>query len=435
MKKNTVLLRKIEALRCISVDEKWKESTSLMLSEYVRENSRNESRKGMWYLWNAILGRVRVLTQPVGALMAGSLALFVCGVATVGASQSSLPGDTLYPLKRQVENVRLTLTFDTGERVKKEIFYLNERISELHKVASNDTYPEMRVERMRLAIEEIKKDTDSVVGKIEMIADSNDHPQVVATARNFESHAQDIKHQLQDIADHLPDEIKDQATTDMRAAVEHMEGAQGKTIEVVIAAQASGKLDSEDDEIGDLISDAIAKSEEEAAILKEKLIRTDEQEPEVAALEDDNNEEIPSKEPKSKGDELAKEENHLLENASENESNEASAESESKSSSADSEASTDALRANIDENLELMKVLIEEKQYVAVLEKLKENRELIKQITLQLQNDDRPINNQNMNTEQNSESFDADPSGEAQETKVGEDQSVSQSDEAIGDKK
>jgi hypothetical protein len=58
---------------------------------------------------------VRRRNRRIAAVVAG--AVLVGGSATMAvASQSALPGDTLYPLKRGIENVHTDLTFDQGAR-------------------------------------------------------------------------------------------------------------------------------------------------------------------------------------------------------------------------------------------------------------------------------------------------------------------------------
>jgi len=56
---------------------------------------------------------------------------FVSGTSLVRASFNSLPGDSLYPVKRSWENATLFFTFDTYAREKLELEYEDERLKEL----------------------------------------------------------------------------------------------------------------------------------------------------------------------------------------------------------------------------------------------------------------------------------------------------------------
>lgn len=77
--------------------------------------------------WFASLRRVAVT-------LAMLIVLFVSGTGLVGAASDTLPGDSLYPVKRTWEGVRLFFAFNAHVRETLEFEYENERLRELQEL-------------------------------------------------------------------------------------------------------------------------------------------------------------------------------------------------------------------------------------------------------------------------------------------------------------
>ncbi len=78
--------------------------------------------------------------QPVFRLAASVAAILVLGFLSVGGfavttSANTLPGDWRYPVKRTMEDIRYTLTFDQGGRRQLDIEYTQKRLDEVQKLA------------------------------------------------------------------------------------------------------------------------------------------------------------------------------------------------------------------------------------------------------------------------------------------------------------
>lgn len=78
-------------------------------------------------LWSVPLRRALVTFVVIGML-------FVSGTGLVSASSTTLPGDSLYSVKRSWEDVQLFLTFDTTKRGELELEYENERLDEMNEL-------------------------------------------------------------------------------------------------------------------------------------------------------------------------------------------------------------------------------------------------------------------------------------------------------------
>jgi Domain of unknown function (DUF5667) len=83
--------------------------------------------------WNplAALPRPVVRVAYAGALAA---ALVVGGLTAAAASDSSLPGDLLYPVKLGVERAQLATTFDSAARARLELQFADVRLAEAQRL-------------------------------------------------------------------------------------------------------------------------------------------------------------------------------------------------------------------------------------------------------------------------------------------------------------
>ena len=73
----------------------------------------------------------------IGALLFGSISL------TRGAALAAIPGDALYPVKTTLEQARLSLAQDAGERAQLEITLAEQRLEEIAALIKEGRYPEV----------------------------------------------------------------------------------------------------------------------------------------------------------------------------------------------------------------------------------------------------------------------------------------------------
>ena len=88
------------------------------------------------------------------------VALCAAGGGTAYASQDSLPGDTLYPVKLGTEQVQRTFTIDDTSKVKLEMKFAANRLREMKAVA------ETRPESLQLAADGYEKNINQVMEKM-----------------------------------------------------------------------------------------------------------------------------------------------------------------------------------------------------------------------------------------------------------------------------
>ncbi len=115
----------------------------------------------------------RISLKPLGMVILVAGIIVGPGIATVSAARSSLPGDTLYPLKRSLETVELSFAFTEKKKATKEVGQIANRLTELNRITQEQTPSPERQQKIVLALEELKKNTDTVKKRLDSTKEEN----------------------------------------------------------------------------------------------------------------------------------------------------------------------------------------------------------------------------------------------------------------------
>jgi hypothetical protein len=143
----------------------------------------------------------RFSTSVAGVILAIVLAVFGVGAGTAYASQASLPGDTLYPIKLATEQAGMMLVGDDVARAERALSFANKRVREMEALADKG-----RVQDLDVAVEKYGYALNMTLVDIEQagnrgLATENLSALVAeATARHLLI--------LDDVWDMVPDEAK-----------------------------------------------------------------------------------------------------------------------------------------------------------------------------------------------------------------------------------
>ncbi|MFH1451009.1 MAG: DUF5667 domain-containing protein [bacterium] len=95
------------------------------------------------------------------------------------ASQSSLPGDLLYPVKRATEEMRTEFVSE-GEKANVHLEMANRRVDELAKIAENN-----QVEKLATALNELKTTKEAVKDNVTTMAKNKPSQEMVKVAKEI----------------------------------------------------------------------------------------------------------------------------------------------------------------------------------------------------------------------------------------------------------
>jgi hypothetical protein len=157
-----ILALNIQEPPAFTLDPTYKRSAKDQLLRQIRTSKPANSRS-----WTDIfsfgLPRQQVWARFAVAVVIGVIVISVLGGSTAYASQSSVPGDVLYPVKTQTEEVRLWMAGDSADKTDLNLDFARTRLFELSQLAiRNSDKIEMAVKGYRDNLKAAESNTQSI---------------------------------------------------------------------------------------------------------------------------------------------------------------------------------------------------------------------------------------------------------------------------------
>lgn len=161
------LLKRMQAVktaeRLISPDKQWVSDARATLMTQVKNSlpaqpmpmpAKAKTAVSMFVRQtvSSVRGPALAVSSIVAAVLGGSL-------FSVSASERSLPGDLLYPIKIASEQTRLAMAKTKTDKVKLKTEFVERRVSEMKEIVNQ---PGAQPERVKLAAETLKRDLNTV---------------------------------------------------------------------------------------------------------------------------------------------------------------------------------------------------------------------------------------------------------------------------------
>lgn len=148
------------------------------------------------------------------AVLAATLVASAGGVGIVASSASALPGDMLYPVKRSVESVELTLHRSDSNRGAFQLAQATERLAEARQLSAADASPQLISE----ALDSFSESATSGSSRLFSDFTSSGSEKSVRKVNDF---AEDANANLTALSDQLPAEVAP-ALTEATKAVSNL---------------------------------------------------------------------------------------------------------------------------------------------------------------------------------------------------------------------
>jgi len=103
--------------------------------------------------------RTLIITIAIAALLLGGVSI------TGAAAQSAIPGDALYPVKTTIEQTRLSMASDAGDRAQMKMGYAEQRLKEIGALIEEGRYREVNE-----AVLAFEADINSAILELETVA-------------------------------------------------------------------------------------------------------------------------------------------------------------------------------------------------------------------------------------------------------------------------
>jgi hypothetical protein len=114
--------------------------------------------------------------KPVAIAIAAILVISALGTGTAYASQDSLPGDTLYPVKLGTEQLQRVLTSNDAAEVELELKFANTRLGEIAAIANK------RLDKIAVAINGYERNLNLAISRAEQAGNGETLLETVALA-------------------------------------------------------------------------------------------------------------------------------------------------------------------------------------------------------------------------------------------------------------
>jgi hypothetical protein len=113
------------------------------------------------------------------------------------AAQASVPGETLWPIKRSMEKVELTLAVNPIKETEVHIKHVGKRVKEIDKILQADNTQTVKKEKaIKQAVSHLEKDVNSVDGSLKVVMEEKNPTEIVTLVQKVTEASQEVKTNL-----------------------------------------------------------------------------------------------------------------------------------------------------------------------------------------------------------------------------------------------
>jgi soluble cytochrome b562 len=177
-----------------------------------------------------IKGGGLILTlKPMPIIVGIIIATLLAGGGTAYASQGSLPGDALYPVKLMAEDVQMAAAWNSEKKVEMETKFANRRLEEVQKLQEKlrKKNGEIKPEVVEKAMERAEERLNKAESRIAEMEDGVLKEKALEAASYLEEALRDHEQLLSDLAGEIPDKAEQALLNAQAKAALHAERAMG----------------------------------------------------------------------------------------------------------------------------------------------------------------------------------------------------------------
>lgn len=223
----------------IKVDSNWQKSNKEKLLAFIAEDRRRLLSQEV-EIKLGLFERLRQLTEPLTRPASLALAVilsFAAGITgVVQASEKSLPGESLYPVKRSWEHVKYNLAIRDDSKAQLELASAQTRVDELGQLFIQS--PTVDPQAIEQAVTDFHKNISAVKYHLESAKADNQGQGASDIAKNIDSHAQAYSDALEQVKidiDKVDDEkLKSEIGKKVNLALTNLEDADLSAISLII---------------------------------------------------------------------------------------------------------------------------------------------------------------------------------------------------------
>lgn len=263
------ITKKIKKLESIKLSKEWKqEKKELLLSQikaqkhedYFKHSQLQTSRQFFGVFFS------QKFMKPTVAFVLMIFLILSGGVATVSASQNSLPGDVLYYVKIATEKARISLLLNEGKKASLEMEFVGRRVEELDQIIMNNIDES---EKVQIAVNGLRDDIDRVKKRLNSLQNQDivRPKEVVEIAKIVDDRTNEYQDSLSKIKNILPKEVKKEVEETLDSISETGE----KALEVIIDNHNDVEVDISKEEVIDRVQKKMDMAQQKIVELEEEI--------------------------------------------------------------------------------------------------------------------------------------------------------------------
>ncbi|MFA7171607.1 MAG: DUF5667 domain-containing protein [Candidatus Paceibacterota bacterium] len=186
--------------------------------------------------------------------------ILTSGIFTVGASQSSLPGETLYPVKKASEQMKLALTSDQN-KPRVEIEQAGKRLEELAEISkkSSDVNQNEKVETLVAEFQAKVDSANTHLGELSEKGKTDSTVKVAGVAKIVNEQSEKYTNVLKTTTEGLPTTVKERVATKVADAAKTTAKTNISALMVMIETQKEEDVEEIAAKVQKTVEEAQAK--------------------------------------------------------------------------------------------------------------------------------------------------------------------------------
>ena len=171
---------------------------------------RKESSVSVWLRAADVFIPKNFALQPVATFCLVAALFLVSSFASIDASQNSLPGDTLYPVKIAAENVKYSLTFSDDQKAKYTMSVIESRVKELKTIINREENGKKEIQVLH-AVQSITNALGGVQEKVQaMSSKEKNHTKALKTVKELDVKLAQMKESVSQTVERVDEDFKDE---------------------------------------------------------------------------------------------------------------------------------------------------------------------------------------------------------------------------------
>lgn len=206
--------------------------------------------------------------RPVGNLLLAVVMVIFGSWAAFAATERSLPGNTLYPVKLQFEKIRLSLTVDKKTRAQRQVALTEKRLQELHTLVQQSSEEnQISYNELGVTVKNINDNLKKIKDNVQELSEESGNGDAVAVIREIDKKTNKISDTLHQTVEQLPVEVKVTVNQAVDEALETVSDTGELALEYLIQKGLSDQSVSEEEIIGRL-TEKLSQEQENIALIK-----------------------------------------------------------------------------------------------------------------------------------------------------------------------